>query len=151
MTPKTAENKLTLGASYRVSGHYKAMQTTSGIISMNIGAVDGNSKLHKAEYANARIRIVNGIASTKKFIGTITTVDAGYPAIYGYTQATDAANDYILLDDIVHYTAKTNKWVAAEILKTVLVRDLNELVVLGAVIVLRALLSLLIHVEMKYK
>ena len=40
---------------------------------------------------------------------------------------------------------------AAEILKTVLVRDLNELVVLGAVIVLRALLSLLIHVEMKHR
>ena len=38
---------------------------------------------------------------------------------------------------------------AAEILKTVLVRDLNELIVLGAVILLRALLSLLIHVEMK--
>ena len=35
---------------------------------------------------------------------------------------------------------------AAEILKTVLVRDLNELVVLGAVV---ALLSLLIHFEMK--
>ena len=40
---------------------------------------------------------------------------------------------------------------AAEILKTVLIRDLNELVVLGAVIVFRALLSLLIHVEMKHK
>ena len=40
---------------------------------------------------------------------------------------------------------------AAEILKTVMVRDLNELIVLGAVIVLRALLSLLIHVEMKHK
>lgn len=39
---------------------------------------------------------------------------------------------------------------AAEILKTVLVRDLTELTVLGAVIVLRALLSLLIHVEMKH-
>lgn len=38
---------------------------------------------------------------------------------------------------------------AAEILKTVLVRDLQELLVLGAVILLRALLSLLIHVEMK--
>ena len=39
---------------------------------------------------------------------------------------------------------------AAEILKTVLVRDLNELVVLGAVVLLRALLSLLIHFEMKF-
>ena len=38
---------------------------------------------------------------------------------------------------------------AAEILKTVLVRDLAELMVLAAVIVLRALLSLLIHFEMK--
>lgn len=38
---------------------------------------------------------------------------------------------------------------AAEILKTVLVRDLNELIVLGAVVLLRALLSLLIHFEMK--
>ena len=38
---------------------------------------------------------------------------------------------------------------AAEILKTVLVRNLQELVILGAVILLRALLSLLIHIEMK--
>ncbi len=38
---------------------------------------------------------------------------------------------------------------AAEILKTVLVRTLDELVILGAVILLRALLSVLIHVEMK--
>ena len=38
---------------------------------------------------------------------------------------------------------------AAEILKTVLVRELQELLVLGAVILLRALLSFLIHFEMK--
>ena len=38
---------------------------------------------------------------------------------------------------------------AAEILKTVLVRDLNELVGLGAGGLLRALLALLIHFEMK--
>lgn len=38
---------------------------------------------------------------------------------------------------------------AAEILKTVLVRELSELLVLGAVIALRALLSLLIHIELK--
>ena len=39
---------------------------------------------------------------------------------------------------------------AAEILKTVLVRDFGELTVLGAVIILRALLSFLIHFEMKH-
>ena len=38
---------------------------------------------------------------------------------------------------------------AAEILKTVLVHDMSELMVLGAVILLRAVLSLLIHFEMK--
>ena len=38
---------------------------------------------------------------------------------------------------------------AAEILKTVLVREFGELMVLGAVIILRALLSFLIHFEMR--
>ena len=39
---------------------------------------------------------------------------------------------------------------AAEILKTVIIRDFGELMVLGAVIILRALLSFLIHFEMKH-
>lgn len=39
---------------------------------------------------------------------------------------------------------------AAEILKTVLVREWEELLILGAVILLRALLSVLIHFEMKH-
>ena len=38
---------------------------------------------------------------------------------------------------------------AAEILKTVLIREMSELLVLGAVILLRAILSVLIHFEMK--
>ncbi len=38
---------------------------------------------------------------------------------------------------------------AAQILKTGLVREMSELYVLGAVILLRALLSVLIHFEMK--
>ena len=39
---------------------------------------------------------------------------------------------------------------AAEILKTVLVHELSELIILGAVILLRAILSFLIHFEMKH-
>ena len=39
---------------------------------------------------------------------------------------------------------------AAEILKTVIIRDFEELLVLGAVIILRALLSFLIHFEMNH-
>jgi len=37
----------------------------------------------------------------------------------------------------------------AEILKTVLIRDMSEIYILGAIICLRAVLSLLIHFEMK--
>lgn len=37
----------------------------------------------------------------------------------------------------------------AEILKTVTIRTLNEIMILGAIIVLRALLSILIHYEVK--
>lgn len=37
----------------------------------------------------------------------------------------------------------------AEILKTVLIRDMQEIWMLGAIIILRALLSLLIHFEMR--
>ena len=40
---------------------------------------------------------------------------------------------------------------AAEILKTVLIRDFEELAVLAIVIALRALLSFLIHFEMKHR
>lgn len=38
---------------------------------------------------------------------------------------------------------------AAEILKTVLIQSLDELYILGAVILLRALMSVLIHFELK--
>ena len=37
---------------------------------------------------------------------------------------------------------------AAEILKTVLIREMSELLILGAIILLRAILSLLIHFEL---
>lgn len=37
----------------------------------------------------------------------------------------------------------------AEILKTVIIRTMDEIIVLGAIILLRAILSLLIHYEMK--
>lgn len=41
--------------------------------------------------------------------------------------------------------------VAAEILKTVLIRELSELLILGAVILLRALIKLFIHFELEKK
>ncbi|MCL1914003.1 MAG: DUF1622 domain-containing protein [Eubacteriaceae bacterium] len=38
----------------------------------------------------------------------------------------------------------------AEILKTVLIRDLSEIWVLAAIIVLRAMLALLLHIELRH-
>lgn len=37
----------------------------------------------------------------------------------------------------------------AEILKTVMIQEINEIMILGAIIILRALLSVLIHYEVK--
>lgn len=37
----------------------------------------------------------------------------------------------------------------AEILKTVMIQEINEIMILGAIIILRALLSVLIHFEVK--
>jgi putative ABC transport system substrate-binding protein len=104
----------------------------------------------------------------------ITTKAAGEcDAIYVPTDNTVASNDEIVRNvcgpakvpvftgyesDICFATlaisyynigAETGK-MAAEILKTVLIRDFGELVVLGAVIILRALLSFLIHFEMHH-
>lgn len=39
---------------------------------------------------------------------------------------------------------------AAEILKTVLVHDLSELLILGAIVLLRGAMSLLLHFELKH-
>lgn len=64
--------------------------------------------------------------------------------------------NFILKKDfnLIHYLGKHLAMglefkMAAEILKTVLIQSLEELFMLGAVILLRAILSLLIHFEMR--
>ena len=76
------------------------------------------------------------------FVVAVTTVRAFWRYCWGMFQKRPCNVKFDLADGLEFK-------MAAEILKTVLVRDLNELMVLGAVILLRALLSLLIHVEMK--
>lgn len=80
------------------------------------------------------------------FVVAVTTVRAFWRYCWGMFQKRPCNVKFDLADGLA--TSLEFK-MAAEILKTVLVRDLNELMVLGAVILLRALLSLLIHVEMK--
>lgn len=104
LTPKTAENKLIKGANYRVSGKYVLQQNSVAVVAVNVGAVEALFKLHTAAYAASKLQITNGKNAsgyTYDFSGTITTVDAGYPSIYGYTQG-DYTSDYILFDDLVY-------------------------------------------------
>ena len=86
------------------------------------------------------------LCSEVHFLGYVTTVRAFWRYCWGMFQKRPCNVKFDLADGLA--TSLEFK-MAAEILKTVLVRDLNELMVLGAVILLRALLSLLIHVEMK--
>ena len=74
--------------------------------------------------------------------------------IFIVTVGTLRAFFYYLLDLFKHELANALATglefkMAAEILKTVLITSLSELTVLGCIILLRALLSLLIHIEMK--
>ena len=80
------------------------------------------------------------------FVVAVTTCRAFWRYCWGFVKTNPCNVKFDLSDGLA--TSLEFK-MAAEILKTVLVRDLNELMVLGAVILLRALLSLLIHVEMK--
>lgn len=77
---------------------------------------------------------------------TVGSANAFYLYIRNFVKHEVHAIKFELADSLA--TALEFK-MAAEILKTVLIRDINEIVILAAVIVLRALLSFLIHMEMK--
>ena len=91
------------------------------------------------------------IISTIEIMGIFTVTWTTICTFGEYIQNTFMKKDH----DLQHHLSKglatgLEFKMAAEILKTVLVRDKSELIILGAVILLRALLSLLIHFEMKY-
>ena len=62
------------------------------------------------------------------------------------TDAQGASNVKIMLGTSLELGLEYK--MGAEIIKTVLIRDLSEIWILAAVIILRALLSILLHVEM---
>ncbi len=72
-------------------------------------------------------------------------------AFYEYLADMFFHGHYDLKSDLANGLAMALEFkMGAEILKTVMVTQLSELVVLGAVIALRALLSVLIHFELKH-
>lgn len=90
------------------------------------------------------------IISVLEFMGILIVSWSGVCGFWQYLQNTFLKKHLELQLNLAKGLATGLEFkMAAEILKTVLIRNLEELYVLGAVILLRALLSVLIHFEWK--
>ena len=94
--------------------------------------------------------ILPPIIAALELIGIlIVTVGAARAFAFYLRHLLDGKDDFRLT--LFHAMAAGLEFkMAAEILKTVLVRDLGELLILGAVILLRGLIALMIHLEMHF-
>lgn len=90
------------------------------------------------------------IISLLELMGIFVVAWSALSAFWQYLQNTFRHQCYSYQFHLANGLASALEFkMAAEILKTVLVREMSELLILGAVILLRALLSLLIHFELK--
>lgn len=91
------------------------------------------------------------IIAVLEIMGILVVTWSGIKAFWEYLQNTFMHGHLDLQFHLANGLATALEFkMAAEILKTVLIREISELLVLGAVILLRALLSVLIHFEMKH-
>lgn len=91
------------------------------------------------------------IISILELIGVLVVCYTGGKAFWEYIQNTFMHKHFALQSHFATGLATALEFkMAAELLKTLMVKELSELLVLGAVILLRALLSFLIHFEMKH-
>ena len=89
--------------------------------------------------------------SVLEIIGILVVFWSGIRGFWQYLMITFRKKSYDLQTELAAGLAMGLEFkMAAEILRTVLVQSLEELCMLGAVILLRALLSLLIHYEIKH-
>ena len=95
--------------------------------------------------------ILPHMISILEIIGIFIVFWAGIHGFWQYFQNTFMKKNFDLRTNLAKDLAMGLEFkMAAEILKTVLIQSLDELYMLGAVILLRALLSLLIHYEIKH-
>lgn len=86
-----------------------------------------------------------------EIMGILVVTWSGCQSFWKYIQNTFFKKDFNIQFQFATGLATGLEFkVAAEILKTVIVREMSELLILGAVIILRAILSILIHFEMKH-
>lgn len=90
------------------------------------------------------------IISILEIMGIVVVARSGTVAFWHYIQNTFMKKHLDIQTSLAKGLATGLEFkLAAEILKTVLIHSLDELYILGAVILLRALMSVLIHFEMK--
>ena len=94
--------------------------------------------------------ILPTIISILEILGIFVVVWSSVHSFWGYIQNSFMKKNLDIQTSLAKGLATGLEFkLAAEILKTVLVNSMEELYVLGAVILLRALMSVLIHFEMK--
>ncbi len=94
--------------------------------------------------------ILPPIISICELMGIFVVAISALRAFWGYCKGLVTHTPLDVKFELANGLATSLEFkMAAEILKTVLVQELSELLVLAAVVLLRALLSLLIHFEMK--
>ena len=94
--------------------------------------------------------ILPPIISVLELMGIFVVAYSALHAFWEYLQTIFLHREFDLKTELANGLATSLEFkMAAEILKTVLVREMIELMILGAVIALRALLSVLIHFELR--
>ena len=94
--------------------------------------------------------ILPPIISVLELMGIFVVAYSALHAFWEYLQTIFLHREFDLKTELTNGLATSLEFkMAAEILKTVLVREMSELMILGAVIALRALLSVLIHFELR--
>lgn len=89
--------------------------------------------------------------SALEIVGIFVVFWSGIRGFWQYIQNTFRKKEFNLQAELANGLAMGLEFkMAAEILRTVLIQSMEELYMLGAVILLRALLSLLIHYEIKH-
>lgn len=90
------------------------------------------------------------VVSFIEIIGIVVITGGSIKAFYHYMKALFIHKHYPIRIELANALVLGLEFkMGAEILKTVLVRSFSEIYILGAIILLRALLSLMIHFEMK--
>lgn len=90
------------------------------------------------------------VISALEIMGILVVIWSAIYAFWEYIQNAFMKKDLDLQFHLAKGLATGLEFkMAAEILKTVIVHEFSELLILGAVVILRAILSVLIHFEMK--